>query len=787
MVINITNFPYKTLELDKVLNMLANETCCNEAYQKALSIAPESSLSKVNKRLKETEAAFILQGKFGSPHFGGIYDIKESLTRASSGGSLNNTELLNIARTLNVYRSISDWKKQSMEMNTSIDYLFKRIHSNRYLEDKINKAIISEDEISDSASETLSQIRRKLKIASNKVRERLDKLIHSPAYQKYLQDPIVTIRENRFVVPVKSEYKSNIQGLVHDTSSSGATVFIEPVSVLEANNDIKILKAKESAEIERILMELSLDAAGFKDSIIESYNAVIKLNIIFSKASIAYKMKASLPIMNDQSRISLKKARHPLIPPEKIVPIDINLGIKFDTLVITGPNTGGKTVSLKTVGLLTLMAMCGMMIPAADNSELSVFENIFCDIGDEQSIEQSLSTFSAHMKNIINIQKKANANSLILLDELGAGTDPVEGAALATSILENLRHSKAKIVATTHYAELKVYALNTNGVENGCCEFNLTTLRPTYKLIIGIPGKSNAFAISERLGMSKKIINRAKEFLSYENERFESVVEDLEKSRQALEQERKIAQESTLNAKIKQEEAQKIKNLIEKKYEKEIEKAKLDARNIISKAKAQAQALIEEVDKLNRKKSNITQEERLKLKSDIKKLQNDIDPIDKKINEGYVLPRKLKVGDEVLIFDLDKKATVLELPDKSDNVLVQAGIIKTRVSLKNLRLLKSSNLKVPKRTITKNNISIKTSTSIDLRGMTAFEATIELDKFIDSAILSKINQITIIHGKGTGVLRKEISSYLKKHPSIKSFRLGTFGEGESGVTVAELK
>ena len=427
------------------------------------------------------------------------------------------------------------------------------------------------------------------------------------------------------------------------------------------------------------------------------------------------------------------------------------------------------------------------MIPAADNSELSVFENIFCDIGDEQSIEQSLSTFSAHMKNIINIQEKANANSLILLDELGAGTDPVEGAALATSILENLRYSKAKIVATTHYAELKVYALNTNGVENGCCEFNLTTLRPTYKLIIGIPGKSNAFAISERLGMSKNIINRAKEFLSYENEQFESVVEGLEKSRQALEQERKIAQESTLNAKIKQEEAQKIKNLIEKKYEKEIEKAKSDARNIIAKAKAQAQALIEEVDKLNRKKNSITQEERLKLKSDIKKLQNDIDPIDKKTNEGYVLPRKLKVGDEVLIFDLDKKATVLETPDKSNNVLVQAGIIKTRVSIKNLRLLKSNNVKVPKRTITKNNISTQTSTSIDLRGMTALEATIELDKFIDSAILSKVSQITIIHGKGTGVLRKEISSHLKKHPSIKSFRLGTFGEGESGVTIAELK
>ena len=783
----MNKFPYKSLEFDKILKMLADETCCEDAYQKALEITPSTSLFAVNMLLKETEAAYLLQCKFGSPYFGGLCDIKEALKRATSGGSLNTAELLNISSTLKTYRSIYDWRKQSIEIKTSIDYRFKLIHPNKYLEDKINKAIISENEISDFASPELNQIRHKIKSASNKIRERLDKLIHSSTYQKYLQDPIVTIRENRFVVPVKSEYRSNVQGLVHDTSSSGATLFIEPLAVMEANNEIKILKDKESIEIERILMELSKETANFNESIIESYNAVIDLNIIFAKANLAHKMRASMPIMNTNSRIDLKKARHPLIDTKQVVPIDIQLGKDFDTLVITGPNTGGKTVSLKTIGLLTLMAMCGFMIPAYDNSELSVFENVFCDIGDEQSIEQSLSTFSAHMKNIINIQNNTTPQSLVLLDELGAGTDPIEGAALATSILETLRDKGAKIIATTHYAELKAYALNTSGVENGCCEFNINTLKPTYKLIIGIPGKSNAFAISEKLGMPTIIINRAKELISLENERFENVVENLEKSRQALEQERNEARKLNLQSKLEHEEAQKLKLKIEKKYDDEIQKAKLEAQNIVSKAKIQAQALIDEVERLNKKKNKINQDEKIKLKSDLKKLQNTVDPIKERNNEGYVLPRKLKVGDSVLIFDLDRKATVLEVPDKSNHVLVQAGIIKTRIPIENLRLIKSNPVKTPRRTITKNTSPTQSATSLDLRGMTALEATMELDKFIDSALLSGVTQFTIIHGKGTGVLRKEISIHLKKHPSIKSFRLGTFGEGESGVTIAELK
>lgn len=707
--------------------------------------------------------------------------------RASSGGSLNTVELLKIASTLKVYRAITDWKKQSVTMQTAIDYRFENIRGNKYLEDKITKAIISEDEISDTASETLNQIRRKIKVASNKIRERLDKLIHSPSYQKYLQDPIVTIRENRFVIPVKSEYRANVQGLVHDTSASGATVFVEPISVLEANNDIKILRGKEEIEIERILMELSKDTADFSETIIESYDNIIDLNIIFAKANLAYKMKASMPIMNEDSRIILNKARHPLIDPKKVIPINISLGVDFDTLVITGPNTGGKTVSLKTIGLLTLMAMCGLMIPAYDNSELSVFENVFCDIGDEQSIEQSLSTFSAHMTNIIDIQNKVSEKSLVLLDELGAGTDPVEGAALATAILENLRTKGVKLAATTHYAELKAYALNTEGVENGCCEFDLNTLRPTYKLIIGIPGKSNAFAISEKLGMSSIVIERAKNLLSFENQHFETVIQNLENSRQALERERNEARKLSSQAKADQIKVQKLKDELEKQYQRELDKAKNDAQKIVSQAKSQAQALIDEINLLNRKKSSVTIEEKSKLKSDLKKLQNIADPVKERTNDGYNLPRKLKIGDNVLIFDLDKKATVIELPDKSNQVLVQAGIIKTRVDIKNLRLINSEHVKLPKRTVTKNTAPTNTATSLDLRGMTVLDATIELDKFIDSALLSNLPQFTIIHGKGTGVLRKEITAHLKKHPCIKSFRLGNFGEGDSGVTIAELK
>ena len=488
-------------------------------------------------------------------------------------------ELLSIAEVLRVLRSLTDWRKRSAGVETSIDWRFESLSPNKYLEDKITGAILSEEEMADNASPALSDIRRKIRAASSRVREQLDKMIRSPSYQKYLQDSIVTIRGGRYVVPVKAECRGEVPGLVHDTSSSGATVFVEPMGVVEANNDIKVLKSKEEAEIERILSELSAEAGSFADSIIQGYQAAVELNLLFAKARLAYKMKASLPIMNDNGMIELKQARHPLIDAKKVVATDIQLGIRFDTLVITGPNTGGKTVSLKTVGLLTLMAMCGLMIPAADNSRLSVFHQVLADIGDEQSIEQSLSTFSAHMMNIIHILDEADPHSLVLLDELGAGTDPVEGAALAMAILEALRDKGAKIAATTHYAELKAYALQTPGVENGCCEFDVATLRPTYRLLIGVPGRSNAFAISERLGMSGSIVERAKELVSAENTRFEDVVETLERSRQGLESERQEAARLSAAAQQAQKEARDQQDQIKRQCEAELERARVEARD----------------------------------------------------------------------------------------------------------------------------------------------------------------------------------------------------------------
>ena len=503
------NRHYKTLELNKILEKLAGQTSLDDAREMALGLEPQFDLEKVQLLLKQTDDAVILSGKFGAPSFGGATNCANNLRRAQAGGCLTTVELLSIAQTLRVIRTVKEWHSKFASVGTTLDIYFSGLVSNKFLEEKITSAIISEDEISDKASVALSEIRRKIRTASSKAREVLDKIIHSSTYIKYLQEAIVTQRDGRYVVPVRSECRNNVPGLVHDTSSSGATVFIEPMGVVQANNDIKMLRAKEEDEIERILFELSANAGDFADSIISSYSNLSHLNLIFAKANLAYSMKASMPVMNDRGIVDIKQARHPLINKDKVVPVDITLGKNFDTLVITGPNTGGKTVTLKTLGLLTLMAMCGLLVPCADNSELSVFRRVLVDIGDEQSIEQSLSTFSAHMTNIIQIIKLANSGSLCLIDELGAGTDPVEGAALAIAILEKLRTRHAKIASTTHYAELKEFALRTDGVENGCCEFDVATLKPTYKLLIGVPGKSNAFAISKRLGMETAIVERA--------------------------------------------------------------------------------------------------------------------------------------------------------------------------------------------------------------------------------------------------------------------------------------
>ena len=781
------NRHYHTLELEKILNMLKEETSIEEAGELALKLEPQYSLDKVEQLLTQTEDAHMLIGRFGAPSFGGIGNVTNPLRRAEAGGCLNNSELLSIARALRVIKGVRDWHAHCSGVSTTLDGYFRVLYTNPNLSDRITSCIIGADEISDGASRELSEIRRKMRIAASKAREVLDKIIHSSTYQKYLQEAIITQRDGRYVVPVKQEFRSQVAGLVHDTSSSGSTVFIEPMGVVNANNDIRVFKGEEEKEIERILFELSGLCAGCASDIVDSYHTLVELNLIFAKAHLAYKMKAVRPIMNDSGIIELKAARHPLIDKNKVVPTDIRLGGDFDTLVITGPNTGGKTVCLKTLGLLTLMAMCGMMVPASDNSRLSVFRRVLVDIGDEQSIEQSLSTFSAHITNIISILKLCNRSTLAVIDELGAGTDPVEGAALAVAILEKLRERGAKIAATTHYSELKEFALKTPGVENGCCEFDVTTLRPTYKLLIGVPGKSNAFAISKRLGMEDDVIDRARELTSSESRQFENVVESLEVSRKELTDELERARQATVAAQQKQAEAEKALERAKLDAKREVDMAKQKAQELAAKTRAQAYAIIDELEQAKKNKK-YEAEQKSKFKTGMKELEETADPIKESEQVDYKLPRELKVGDNVLIFDIDKKAVVLEKPEK-DSVLVQAGIIKTRVKLNNLRLLQEDKVTVPKRkerTVTKDINSV-VKNEIDVRGQTAEEAVMSVDSAIDSCQLTNVHMLTIIHGKGTGVLRSRIQQYLRHHKAVKSFRLGTFGEGESGVTIVELK
>ena len=782
---------FKALELDKILHLLAEETSCDAAAELAQNLRPSTSLSQVKRLLTETDEAHTMMARFGAPSFGGLKDVSNSLRRAEAGGTLNMTELLRIATVLRTLRGIVDWRSKSEGVKSVLDDRFDAIMPNKYLEDRINHAILSEEEMADNASPQLATIRRKIRSASSRAREQLEKMVRSPVTQKYLQDPIITMRDGRFVVPVKAECRGDVPGLVHDTSSSGATVFVEPMAVVEANNEVRVLLSQEQAEMERILAELSAEAGNFASGIISGYKEAVELNLIFAKANLGYNMKATLPLVNDEGKIELKRARHPLIDKEKVVPTDIELGLHFDTLVITGPNTGGKTVSLKTVGLLTLMAMCGLLLPVADNSQISIFNHVLADIGDEQSIEQSLSTFSAHMTNIIKIFEQADASSLILLDELGAGTDPIEGAALAMSILEALRRKGTRIAATTHYAELKAYALQTEGVENACCEFDVTTLRPTYRLLIGVPGRSNAFAISLRLGMDPEIVEHARELVSSENTRFEDVVQSLETSRQRLEEERKEAQRQRLEAEEASRAAKERKDAIDAQADREMEEARRRASELIARTRGQIDAMLNEMEELKKQKNKaLTAEQKAKLKSGLRALENEADPVRKKDEEAYVLPRPLKKGDPVLIYDIDKKGTVLQPPDKDGKTaLVQAGIIQTRVPVSNLRLLNEKPVKKPQGSVTRsvNRANVRAAMELDVRGQTSDEALMNVDQFIDSAVLAGINMLTIIHGKGTGALRAAVQQHLKRHPNVKSFRLGTFGEGEAGVTIVELK
>ncbi len=789
------NRDHRALELDKVLDLLAAQAGLADTAERARALCPETVFSLARRQMDETVAAFDLMARFGAPSFGGAHNINNILRRAQAGACLSMPELLDAAETLRVIRTVREWHGHCEGVETCLDERFALLTANKYMEDRIHACILSPEEMADHASPALADIRRRLRAAAGKIRDKLDSMIHAAAYQKYLQEAIVTIRGGRFVIPVKQEHRSQIPGLVHDTSSTGATVFIEPMAVVEANNECKVLESKEQAEMERILFELSGELGGFADTVVQDYELLVQLDLIFAKARLAYKMKATVPTLTEDGHIVLKRARHPLIDEKAVVPITVELGGDFDTLVITGPNTGGKTVTLKTLGLLSLMAGCGLLPPAGDGTRLSLYGRVLADIGDEQSIEQSLSTFSAHMTNIIRIVREADDRSLVLLDELGAGTDPVEGAALAIAVLERLRAQGARIGATTHYAELKAYAIRTAGVENGSCEFDVATLRPTYRLLVGVPGRSNAFAISERLGMDGALVDRARELVSGEERMLESVVSELDDRRRQLENELEQAREQSARARKTTQDAQAAAEQTERARRQEIEQAKEQARRIVEKARAEADALMRELDEMRRQKTNAdtAAAARRKLRSRLNALDDELDPVTATARDAgdYVLPRPLKAGDEVLLVELDKKAVVLTPTDASGQVEVQAGIIRTRVPESGLRLVETA--KKEKKRPSARAVGLESRatrvvpTELDLRGQAGDEGVLEVDRFLDSAVLAGLERVTIIHGKGTGALRNAVHAHLRGHRHVKSFRLGAYGEGETGVTVVELK
>lgn len=788
----------KVLELDKILNMLSQYAAISDTAILCNAIKPKFRLDDAKEQLVNTSDAYSLIARFGAPSFGGASNVDNALARASAGSVLNLPEFLKIAATLRVIRGITDWREHfCSNVITSLNGYFEVLQPNKYFEEKIYSIVASEEELNDNASVKLADIRRKIRSSSASIREKLDKMVKSQTYSKFLQESIVTQRDGRYVVPVKAEYRSEVPGLIHDTSGSGATLFVEPMAIVEVNNELRVLRNKEREEIERILKELSEEAATFAESIVESYKAAVALEVIFCKAKFGFDLRATVPELNDKGIIDLKNARHPLLG-ASAVPIDVNLGLDFDTLVITGPNTGGKTVTLKTVGLLTLMALCGMMIPADDGSKINVYSKIFADIGDEQSIEQSLSTFSSHIKNIVEILEKANDNSLVLLDELGAGTDPVEGAALAKAIIMRLKAYGTKSIVTTHYPELKSFALDTNGVENACCEFDVETLKPTYKLLIGVPGRSNAFAISQKLGIEESIIATAKEMVSEENKRFEELVSALEEAKQSARKDSEEIRKTRIELDKAKAENIKLQEAAKQERERLMEKTRQESENILESARLKSNELLNQLEDIKKQitsenASSLVAKAREAARASIKHIEGSTS-FSKDTKEKYVLPRKLIVGDTVILQDINKKAEVVTLPDKNGKLTVIAGIMKMQTDISNIRLQEGSvtvNNRKPAKHKAVSGILSRAErnviTEIDLRGMACDEAIIELERFIDNAIMGGMETVHIIHGKGTGVLRKGVQTALKQNKNVKSFRLGVFGEGESGVTIATLK
>ena len=782
----------ETLELPRVLSLLADQAVTEEGKERARRLRPETDPAEVALRLKETTAAVNKMVLRGSPSFSGVKPVAGSLQRADMGGSLNTRELLDIAGVLAAARSAKEYGESDGEEKSPIDVLFHSLHPNRFLEDKITGSIVGDGELADSASPELASIRRHIRATESKVRDILQKIISS-SQAKYLQESIITPRSGRYVVPVKSEFKNEIPGLVHDLSGSGSTFFIEPMGVVKANNELRELQAKEEKEIDRILAELSAEAASFREDITLNYDLLIRLDSIFARGKLSARMGAMEPGLSAKS-LCLRRARHPLLPPKTAVANDLSLGEKFDTLVITGPNTGGKTVTLKTIGLLTLMAQCGLHIPAGDGSTIRVCQRVLADIGDEQSIAQSLSTFSSHMSNIVGMLAETDGETLVLFDELGGGTDPVEGAALAAAIIEHARSLGALVAATTHYAELKVYAMTTPGVENASCEFDVETLAPTYRLLVGIPGKSNAFAISQRLGLPQEIIQQAAARVSAENVRFEDVLTKLDQQRQEMEKEQRQAAQLRLEMEQAAAKAQEYRDSLQKEKEKNEARAKAEARAILDEARRTADEVFRELGDMRKKAQKeqdwqAVNDQRAGLRHRLNEAEDKLGVREKAAPPPMLRPAQK--GDTVTILKTGTQGTVLSV--NKDGVLqLQAGILRITAKQEEVRVVEgeTQTQKAARQYIQRTEHKLRSlgaKAEVDLRGMTTDEAEMTLSQFLDRAIMGNLTQVTVIHGKGTGAVRKAVHTYLKRCKGVASFRLGRYGEGEDGVTIVALK
>ena len=786
------------LEFDKIISMLENEASSFRGKQLCRRLKPVTDLTKIDLLQEQTAAAFTRIIKKGRISFGDAAPVEESLKRLEIGGALNTAELLRICRLLsNTARAKSYGRHDTQEdLADCLDIYFDGLEPLTPLSNEIERCIISEDEISDDASSALKHIRRSMNNLNDRVHTTLSGLVNG-SLRTYLQDALITMRGDRYCIPVKAEYRSQVQGLIHDQSASGSTLFIEPMAIVKLNNDLKELYVQEQDEIRKILASLSEEAAQYIEEIRTDYRSLTDLDFIFARGALALTMRASRPILNEEGRIRIREGRHPLLDQKKVVPITVSLGDEFSLLIITGPNTGGKTVSLKTVGLLTLMGQAGLHIPAGDRSEIAVFRQVYADIGDEQSIEQSLSTFSSHMTNIVSFLKKVDDRSLVLFDELGAGTDPTEGAALAIAILSHLHKRNIRTMATTHYSELKIYALSTPGVENACCEFDVENLRPTYRLLIGIPGKSNAFAISQKLGLSQDIIEEAKTHLTKQDEDFEDLLADLEQKRVTIEQER-----DQINS--YKEEIRELKQRLESKQEKLdlsrdkiLREANEQARNILQEAKDYADTTIRNFQKYG-KAAGVSAKDMEKERG---KLREKMSTVDKKLSAKNAAPKKshkqltakdLHIGDSIKVLSLNLKGTVSTLPDAKGNLFVQMGILRSQVNIRDLEKLDDTvitggNFSKTGSGKIKMSKSASVSTEINLLGKTVDEAVAELDKYLDDASLAHLTSVRVVHGKGTGALRAGIHQYLKRQKHVKSYRLGAFGEGDAGVTIVELK